>query len=478
MENYTTERVDLPLLLAELWALLEGARPIFRQERVFRRAVALLFGELFTFARHTVTQVLRSLGLTDADWSAWYRLFSQERFDEEKLGSYLLQQTLRHVPADQPYVMTIDGVCIPRTGQRVAGSSWWPAPNTAPFRRGLQRGQRFVEGAWLTPIEEGFSRAIPLRWIAAPTERAVPSAASPCKEWEAGVAVMQWARVELDRAGRKEQWLFVMGDGNYDVNEIWNRIPERTVLMAQCAKNRALYALPERAPGKPGRPPRYGERMPSPRAWLRRRKGWQRTRVLVRGREIEVKYRVVGPVLVEGAPDHPLFLVLMRGKQWKVGKRRKRVKRRKPVCYLVSAVRQNGQWELPLPVVKLLAWAWQRWEAEVAHREMKSGLGIGDKQCWGARSALTAVQWGVWVYSTLLLAGYRAWGITGGPRLAGRWWRGARRWSFSALWQAYRAAMWGCGEFRTLWTGTADNWVKKETLLAGLWNAVAGAARI
>jgi hypothetical protein len=42
---------------------------------------------------------------------------------------------------------------------------------------------------------------------------------------------------------------------------------------------------------------------------------------------------------------------------------------------------------------------WPRWELEVAHREGKSGFGIGDKQGWNPRAAVTSVQWSAWLYS-------------------------------------------------------------------------------
>lgn len=64
-------------LLTALWRLLQGHHPAFRQERTFWRMRALLFGRLFSFARHTVTQALVALGLTEHDWSAYYRVFSE-----------------------------------------------------------------------------------------------------------------------------------------------------------------------------------------------------------------------------------------------------------------------------------------------------------------------------------------------------------------------------------------------------------------
>ncbi|MCA9903097.1 MAG: hypothetical protein KC547_04505, partial [Anaerolineae bacterium] len=69
-----------PDLLKNLWQLLSEQRAIAEQQRVFERLVLLVLAELFTFGRHTITQLLMSLGFNEQDWSAWYRLFSQERF--------------------------------------------------------------------------------------------------------------------------------------------------------------------------------------------------------------------------------------------------------------------------------------------------------------------------------------------------------------------------------------------------------------
>jgi hypothetical protein len=68
-----------PRLLQKLFELLESHRSAFRQERVYWRAMGMVLGEVFNFGRHTVTQILMALGLTDGDWSSWYRLFSCRR---------------------------------------------------------------------------------------------------------------------------------------------------------------------------------------------------------------------------------------------------------------------------------------------------------------------------------------------------------------------------------------------------------------
>ncbi|HEC22447.1 MAG TPA: hypothetical protein ENI95_05980, partial [Chloroflexi bacterium] len=149
-----------------------------------------------------------------------------------------------------------------------------------------------------------------------------------------------------------------------------------------------------------------------------------------------------------------------------------------PVPYLVNAVQDAaGQWALPLPVETLLFWAWQRWEVEVAHRELKTSFGLGDKQCWNPLAALRSVQWSAWVYSLLLLAGYRTWGLCRGPTVPSRWWRGSGRWSLTTLWRAYRAAFWGSHVFHPLLLPFPSNWPEKEALLSSYLNPLFAAAR-
>jgi hypothetical protein len=477
-----------PTLLEALFELLEAHRPIFCQERTYLRALGLLLGELFVFARHTVTQELLALGLTDADWSAWYRLFSRPRYDPERASEVLLAQTLPHVPLDQPwpgqcqpYVAGIDTLQVPRHSQKMPGTSWLKALGTAAFRPGIHRAQRFLDLSWLTPLEAGFSRAIPLRWLTAFPEKAVlPAGLSACKEWQAGLTAINWLRQRLDAAGRGAQLLLVLADGSFEkVSDFWRTLPERVVLLGRSARNRALYHLPTYR--GLGRPPEYGVRALRPADWLKVRQGWQTAEIQVRGRTLSLPYRVEGPYVRYDLPNRPVFLIVVRGMDRKVQGRRgnpglARVKR-KPAFYLVSAIQSCGGWVLPFSAEFLLAWAWQRWELEVEHRELKSSFGLGDKQCWNQRSAVVSVQWTAWVYAVLLLAGYRTWGLTGGPPTPARWWRGSQRWSFNTLWRAYRAALWKTPDFRAVWTATGDNWLKKGDWIAGLWNSVAGAAR-
>jgi hypothetical protein len=240
----TRAPVPLPPLLVALWRLLAAHRPAVHQARCFDRLRALVRGHLCTAARHTLTQVLLALGLVAADWSACDRLFSHARRDYDGLTRCFVQQTLAQIPPQEPDMAVVDGVQLPRSSQRMPGTSGLQNPRTPPCKPGLQRAQRFVHLAALLPRGQGYSRAVPVRWVPAFPPKAVPRAAAPQKEWEAARAPLHWLRAALEAAGRAEQPVLALGDGSFDVGEGWTGLPERTVLLARTAGNRARSELP------------------------------------------------------------------------------------------------------------------------------------------------------------------------------------------------------------------------------------------
>ncbi|MCO5177942.1 MAG: transposase [Thermomicrobiales bacterium] len=469
----STDVCLLPILLL----LLSAHRPAFRQERPYQRCVALTLGHLTAFSRHTITQLLISLGLGGVDWSGFYRLFSVPRLNDDQLTTCFLAQTLEDVPATTPYQVGLDGVQIPRSSQRMPGSSWLKAPRTPPWRVGIHRAQRFVHLAWLVPSAiHGYSRAIPLRVepafpAKAATARHAPITA-PRREWEAGRDAVIWLRTALDAAGRMTQRILAVADSAYGPAALWTQLPHDTTLLTRCAKNRALFRLPAPHTGR-GRPRRYGQRAPTPQAWLHRPGHWQQVRLTVRGHERDLTYRVCGPYLLRGAATQPVFLLVVRGVA------RRRSVRRDPTFWLVSAVpTPTGRWRLPDAPITLLALAWQRWELEVTHRDAKTGFGVGEVQCWSPSAAILAVQWQWWVLGLVLLTGYRRWGLGPAPTAArGGWWRGSRRWSLGSLWQVLRAELWDLADFQPAWTRFTPNWWEMADWIDLHLAAVLGARR-
>src|SRR5207244_4049723 len=113
----------------------------------------------------------------------------------------------------------------------------------------------------------------------------------------------------------------------------------------------------------------YGDKAPAPQDYNPLRTGWQTAQLNVRGKSRRTVYRVAGPFLRRGMASVPLFLIVVRGQRYS---RYGKTKRREPVFYLVNACWRDGSWQLPFPILTLLTWAWQRWELEVVHREVKA----------------------------------------------------------------------------------------------------------
>ena len=150
-------------LLKNLDALLAVHRPLFKQQRVYERVVKLVLGELLSFGRHTVTQLLLALGLGGQDWSAWYRLFSAGRFPAERASAVLVRESLAHVGPEEVYVVAGDGTQTPRNSRKLEGAGWLRCLRTPAFRVGIHVAQRWFNGSWLLPEAQGYSRAIPSR---------------------------------------------------------------------------------------------------------------------------------------------------------------------------------------------------------------------------------------------------------------------------------------------------------------------------
>jgi hypothetical protein len=175
--------------------------------------------------------------------------------------------------------------------------------------------------------------------------------------------------------------------------------------------------------------------------------------------------RVEGPFLREKMPTVPLMLIVVRGQYWRKARCKQR---REPVFYLVNAVYRDGQWRLPFALETLLAWAWQRWELEVVHREVKSFFGLGDKQCFHPRAAVTSVQWSAWVYSLLMLTAYRRLGTASAPKRPVAWQRHPRRWTLQTVLDAFRLELMTFADFSWLRSLSAATWPKFESHLLAL----------
>lgn len=233
-------------LLKQLIKLLQAHRGLYQQERVFQRVALLVLAEIVVFARHTVTQLLLALGRAETDWSSWYRLFSQGRFPYDGASRVLLEETLQHVGRQQLYVVAGDATQTRRSSGQMEGAHWLHNPQSPVFKRGIHLAQRWFNGSWLLPAENGYSRAVPLWWQPAFTAKSQPQTTAPRKEWAAARDFLRWLKAQLTQHGRAEQPILMVGDGHYDTLGLWRELPAGIILLARSAKNRVCGRCPAR----------------------------------------------------------------------------------------------------------------------------------------------------------------------------------------------------------------------------------------
>ena len=77
--------------LERIWA---ETRKLFRQRRTADRALKYLRGVFCLGWTSRVSDVLRALGEVDRDWTAYYRLFSRERFDVDGARRHIVREAL------------------------------------------------------------------------------------------------------------------------------------------------------------------------------------------------------------------------------------------------------------------------------------------------------------------------------------------------------------------------------------------------
>lgn len=473
----STSSVATPLV-DHFVQMMTASRPSRVDARVWIRVQILSLGSLIALGRHTLTQLLVAIGAGDLDWSAWYRAFNRDRFHLDRGRLVILRTVLSSYGADDPVVVVVDATQAPRSSRRFPGVGATRAPRCPVWRPGVHLAQRIeIVSGLIARTETGESRAVPLQATVLRTSRTQPFATLPEQtEAEGAIRLLAQVRDDLATLGEPDRELLVLGDGAYSTAPVIRHLPERTRLLARCAKNRALFALPVHLPGQRGRRRLYGERGPTPEEQVTRPGPWHTVSFAVRGRVVTPRVCVTGPWLVKPVPEHPLFLIVVKGVKRGRGLTRRQ---RAPHFFLVSAAPDDtGAPVLPLPVTELLAWAWQRWEVEGMHRELKSSCGFGDQQAWSRLGAARPLDWALWTYALLILTGVAVWGLGPPPGPdPGRWWR-PRRWSVGRLLQAIRAELWQVTDLSPGWRRTPDAWGEMETWITTRTSAALGIRHI
>jgi hypothetical protein len=233
---------------------------------------------LLCLGRHTVTGLLTTSGSQFQDWSATYRLFSQDRVPVSEIFSVVRRSIADQLPSGTPFRAVLDDSLLRRSGLHTPGVGWRRDPLGPPFQTNFVRAQRFLQVSAAMPGKEGVFRLAPIAFLHTPTppkpDRKASSEevaqyrldASASRLSLRGAQQMIQLRQSLDQdPGGRERTLILAFDGGYTNSTVLKQIPPHTICVGRIRKDAKLCFPPAPAFTKTrGRRLRYGTLAPTP----------------------------------------------------------------------------------------------------------------------------------------------------------------------------------------------------------------------
>lgn len=258
---------------------MDRSRDCFGSEESFERCRRHVLSSLVGFGRHTITGLLRMQNHHQQDWTADYRFYSQDRFDDQRVFGRVRQMVDNHLDKSQPLVTAMDDSLLRKTGRKIHGVRYLRDPLSPPFQVNLVRGLRVLQISAALPDGKGGARMVPIDFEHAVLPAKPPRKATPeeveayeqerarCNLNKLGAARLERLRQQMDQNGDRQRRLITSVDGRFTNRTVFGAVPERTVLVGRIRKDTVLYHLPQTQPGK-GRKRKYGAPAPTPEQLL------------------------------------------------------------------------------------------------------------------------------------------------------------------------------------------------------------------
>jgi len=377
-----------------------------------------IVSQLVCLGRHTLTNLLTTGGSQFVDWTADYRMYSQERINCQDILAQVSKEVEALNGGQKRLITALDDSLLLKTGKKIPGVKYARDPMGPPFQVNFVRGQRVLQmSAAIT--EDGQSRMIPVLFNDASTP-AKPGKKASAAEWtnykeECKVRKLSVRGVECirDRRVRMEPDcdLWVAVDGSYTNRTVINNLPGKTVLVGRIRSDAKLFYIPDKSDRKgAGRKRIYGDQAPTPEA-IRTDESipWQIVKAYAADKMHEFKVKTMKYLRWRGSGQKQTLQVMV------VAPLRYRLSQVSKLLYRDPAYLICTDSEISADQL-LQAYLW-RWGIETNFRDEKSLLGTGQAQVRNPASVKAVPQMMVAAYSLLLLAGTKQFGVKGLPPL-------------------------------------------------------------
>ncbi len=387
-----------------------------KEEKHLHRLSRHILSQLVCLGRHTVTNLLTTEGRQLVDWTADYRMYSQERINCENIFGRIRKEVcaLNH---SKLLVAALDDSLLPKTGKKIPGVKFARDPMGPPFQVNFIRGQRVIQMS-AAVSEDRQARMIPVMFTDASTPNK-PRGTAPAEAWARykvdckarRLSVLGTECINKMHSQLEKDWaLWVTVDGSYTNRTVLNSLPDKTVLIGRVRSDAKLYHLPVAADTpKAGRKRLYGAPAPTPEA-IRNDEviPWQTVNAYTSGKVHEFRIKTMRYLRWRGSGKKDIQVMIIAPLRYRLSKG-SRLLYRDP-AYLICT-------DPDIPADKMLqAYLW-RWDIETNFRDEKTLLGTGEAQVRNPASVKSVPQMMVASYSLLLLAGIKLWGLKGMPQL-------------------------------------------------------------
>jgi len=406
-------------MLAELARLLVLWRPAFPRHITWVRMVTVLLGLIVATGRRTVTASIVARGRKFMPWASDYLVFSRAPWKVAELFDAVVDVTVQTIDSLCPggyLAVAVDDTSLPKTGKSITSARWMRDPMGPPFQVNLRWGLRYVHLAIIMPLHRlGHNpRAISIEFTPAPSvkkpgKKATEEELVKHKEVKKQQNLSQVAvdrfkhlRTHLDASGQRNRLVLMVGDGSYTNRTVLKNLPERTEYLGRARGDMALFA-----PAPPGGRKVYGERLPTPNATRQdAEQPWTETQLFYAGENRRVRFKEVPRVLwPSGGQRRLLRLLVIAPTPYRAICHGKRRTYYRDPAYLLTT-------DLTTAASELIQSYLGRWQIEVEHRDLKTGLGVGHAQVWNDKSVARLHAAHVALWSMVKLAALRVHGMT------------------------------------------------------------------
>jgi hypothetical protein len=398
-------------VLATIIALMMGWRKVFAQQRTANRAMRQAISSVCVLGRRTIARsyLVRE---NPGDWSSEYKLHARSKWQADKLFEPILKEAIALCPG-KFIPIGCDDTRKQKTGKQIGSAHWGKDPLSPPFRVNLQYGLRYLHAAVLLPLAAQYqvsARALPVYFAEAPVVKKPGKKASEQQKQDYRAAskqqnlplqalkMFQQMRQQADELGARDQIIAWAVDGSYCNATIFKADLERAIVIARTRKDAKLCW-----PASSGRS-RYGKEKFTPED-VRKDESidWQSTRIFHGGQWRTVYYKELNQLLWQrGGGEKRLRLLVVRPTPYRKTKRGRLLYRQPAFLLTTDTVSAASE---------LLQIYFDRWQLEVAHKELKDDLGVGQAQVRVPASVARQPALLVATYSAMYLAALKNYGV-------------------------------------------------------------------